>query len=72
MHVRRRRAGEHLRLRSGLVGANVAGGLGVLWSNVTIDAGVTSHDTLGLCYMVSVGISLPVKSGKGEGEEGEW
>lgn len=63
------RAGDHLRVRSGLVDADVTGGVGVLWSNVTIDAGVTSHDALGLSYLVSVGISLPVK---GDEEEGQW
>jgi len=61
------RAGDHLRARSGLAGADVTGGVGVLWSNVTIDAGVTSHDMLGLSYLVSVGISLPPKD-KGEDE----
>jgi hypothetical protein len=63
------RAGDHLRIRSGLVGADVTGGIGVVWSNVTIDAGVMSHDVLGLSYLVSVGISLPKKS---EGEEEGW
>jgi len=63
------RAGDHLRVRSGLVGADVTGGLGVLWSNVTIDAGVTSHDVLGLSYLMSVGISLPRED---EGKEEEW
>jgi len=61
------RAGDHLRVRSGLAGADVTGGVGVLWSNVTIDAGVASHDMLGLSYLVSVGISLPPKD-KGEDE----
>jgi hypothetical protein len=63
------RAGDHLRVRSGLAGADVTGGVGVLWSNVTIDAGVTSHEMLGLSYLVSVGISLPPKD---KGEDAEW
>ncbi len=53
------RAGDHLRLRSGLAGDDVAGGVGVAWSNVTVDVGVTSHGALGLSYLVSAGISLP-------------
>jgi hypothetical protein len=64
------RAGDVLRLRSGLSGDELTGGVGVLYSNVTIDASVTSHDALGLSAVVSVGISLPGGDGKGEG--GEW
>lgn len=63
------KAGESLRVRSGLAGDDVTGGLGVTLSNVTIDAGVASHDVLGLSYIVSVGISL---AGAGDGEGGEW
>jgi hypothetical protein len=62
-------AGQLLRLRSGLVGSDVTGGLGVTFSNVTIDAGVASHEVLGLSYIVSVGIALPIAD---EGEEDEW
>ena len=60
------RAGDLLRIRSGLVGGEVTGGVGVLISNVSIDAAVVSHDALGLSAVMSVGISLP-----GGGEEGE-
>jgi hypothetical protein len=60
-------AGDHLRIRSGLSGRDVAGGVGATWSNVTIDVGVTSHGALGLSYVVSAGIALPA-GGEGEGE----
>ncbi len=63
------KAGDLLRVRSGLAGGDITGGLGVTVSNVTIDAGVASHEVLGLSYILSVGISLPVS---GEGKEGEW
>ena len=63
------RAGDLLRLRSGLTRDDITGGVGVLISNVSIDAAVTSHDALGLSAVVSVGISLPgAEKGKGE----EW
>lgn len=63
------KAGDMLRVRSGLAGGDITGGLGVTVSNVTIDAGVASHEVLGLSYILSVGISLPVSS---EGSEDEW
>lgn len=52
-------AGDHLRIRSGLAGRDVTGGVGVAWSNVTVDVGVTSHGALGLSYLVSAGIAFP-------------
>jgi hypothetical protein len=61
------KAGEHLRIRSGLAGRDVGGGLGVTWSRVTIDAGVTSHGALGLSYVVTAGVALP--GGESDGEE---
>lgn len=64
------RAGDLLRIRSGLVGNEVTGGVGVVISNVSIDAAVVSHDALGLSAVVSVGISLP--GGGEEGEVEEW
>jgi len=64
------RAGDLLRIRSGLVGNEVTGGVGVVISNVSIDAAVVSHDALGLSAVVSVGISLP--GGGEEGEAEEW
>jgi hypothetical protein len=63
------RAGDLLRLRSGLTRDDITGGVGVSISNVSIDASVTSHDALGLSAVISVGISLP---GGEEGEEGGW
>jgi len=63
------KAGNALRLRSGLFDGSVTGGIGVNVSNVQIDAGVVSHDMLGLTYLISVGISLPKPKGE---EVGEW
>ena len=62
-------AGDRLRIRSGLLESNVTGGIGVKVSNVVIDAGVTAHETLGLSYLVSVGLSLP-QGDDGGGEDG--
>jgi len=63
------RAGDALRLRSGLTRDDITGGIGVSVSNVTIDASVTSHEALGLSAVVSVGISLP---GGDDGKGEEW
>jgi hypothetical protein len=62
------KAGETLRLRSGLYDGSVTGGIGVHVSRVLIDAGVVSHEMLGLTYLISVGISLPEPEGEGVGE----
>ncbi len=62
------KAGDVLRLRSGLRESNVTGGIGIKVSNIVIDAGVVAHDMLGLTYLISVGISLP-KSGDEEADE---
>lgn len=63
------RAGDHLRIRSGLAGRDVVGGVGVAWSRISIDAGVTSHQELGLSYIVSAGFAFPAG---GEPEVEEW
>jgi hypothetical protein len=60
------RAAGLLRLRSGLTSDGVTGGVGVVLSNVSIDAGVISHDALGMTAVVSVGIALPVEKDEGE------
>lgn len=52
-------AGDYVRIRSGLSGRDVTGGIGATWSNVTVDVGVTSHGALGLSYVVTAGIALP-------------
>lgn len=62
------KAGKLLRLRSGLREGSVTGGIGLKISNVVIDAGVVSHDMLGLSYLFSVGISLPELDEEGVGE----
>lgn len=56
-------AGEYVRIRGGLSGRDVTGGVGATWSNVAIDVGVTSHGALGLSYGVSAGIALPAWGG---------
>jgi hypothetical protein len=62
-------AGNSLRIRAGLAGSDVTGGLGVVISNLTIDVGVKAHEVLGTTYMVSVGVSLPPRA---EEEPEEW
>ncbi|MEJ2720846.1 MAG: hypothetical protein P8181_06850 [bacterium] len=61
-------AGANLRVRAGLAGSDVTGGIGVVISNLTIDAGVTAHEVLGTTYMVSVGVALPSGDEKGPGK----
>lgn len=47
-----------LSLRSGVNDQGVSGGLGVYLSGVKIDAGVASHDVMGLSYVISAGYSF--------------
>jgi hypothetical protein len=49
------KATDNLSLRAGLRDGEVSGGIGLSVSRVYIDAGVSSHDTLGLTYLLSVG-----------------
>jgi hypothetical protein len=51
-------AGEQLSMRGGLHDGDVTGGLGVRVSMLTLDAGVTAHDVMGLTYYVSIGLTL--------------
>lgn len=53
---------DALRLRGGLNAGDVTGGLGVTIAPITLDAGVTAHDVLGLTYYISLGVALPKKS----------
>jgi hypothetical protein len=62
-------AGKTLRMRAGLAGSDITGGLGVVISRLTIDAGVKAHEVLGTTYLVSVGVALPQP---GEEEPVEW
>ena len=48
-------AGSNLRLRSGLTGGQVSGGVGIIVSGVTVDAAMTSHRDLGSSYLISIG-----------------
>lgn len=57
-------AGKELQLRAGLNGGDVAGGVGLKVSGVSVDLGVTSHDVLGVSYLLSVGFTLPTAEGE--------
>lgn len=56
---------EQLKIRGGLAGEDVTGGIGVRVSRVGIDVGVTAHEVLGLSYHASLTFALP--SSKTEG-----
>ncbi len=56
-------------LRSGLNDGNVGGGAGLFVSGVVVDVGVTSHDTLGASYVLSIGYRFPVKTGEDDEQE---
>jgi hypothetical protein len=51
-------AGDQVRMRGGLNSGGVTGGLGVRVSALTIDAGVSTHDVMGLTYYMSVSVTL--------------
>jgi hypothetical protein len=55
-----------LSFRSGLVGGDVTGGLGLHVSRFQIDLGAASHEELGTSYVVSLGYSPTVKGRKDE------
>jgi hypothetical protein len=57
-------AGKQLRIRGGLSGGDVTGGLGVTVSRIIVDAGVTGHDVMGLTYHISIGFSLAPETGE--------
>lgn len=46
---------DHLALRSGLDGRSASLGLGVGWSDMTVDLGVAAHELLGESYVITVG-----------------
>ena len=56
-------AGDHLMFRAGLMEGDVAAGVGLVVSGVTVDIGATSHDVLGMSYLLSVGFRFPQKNG---------
>jgi hypothetical protein len=49
--------GPFLALRSGMGDGAAAGGIGVAWRGVTLDAGFSSHEFLGSSYILTVGYS---------------
>lgn len=51
--------GTHLDLRTGVARGSAAGGVGVSWGSVTLDAGFSSHEFLGSSYVVTVGYTPP-------------
>jgi hypothetical protein len=53
---------DDLQLRAGLNRGDVTGGLGVTVSGLAVDVGVESHESLGLSYLVSLGIKFPWRS----------
>jgi hypothetical protein len=48
----------YLQLRSGVNAEGVSGGMGALISGVLVDVGVSSHEAIGLTYVLSVGYTL--------------
>ncbi len=60
--------GRELMLRAGLSDGDVAGGIGLKVSGLTVDLGMSSHDMLGVSYLVSVGFALPTATPEDE----EW
>ena len=54
-------AGRHLRLRSGLFGQGITGGLGVMVSGIAVDAAMTSDSDLGVSYAITIGIGVRYK-----------
>lgn len=53
----------HLALRSGVNEQGVSGGLGIRLSDVRIDVGVSSHDVMGMSYVVSAGYTFSPRAG---------
>lgn len=51
--------GPHLVLRSGVGNGLAAGGIGLGWCGVAVDAGFSSHEYMGSSYVVTVGYSPP-------------
>jgi hypothetical protein len=51
--------GPHLDLRSGVGRGLAAGGVGVSWGGISLDAGFSSHEVMGSSYVVTVGYSPP-------------
>lgn len=47
----------NLEIRSGVGRGSAAGGIGVEWGGITVDAGFASHEYLGSSYIVTVGYS---------------
>ena len=55
-----------LSFRSGLIGGDVTGGIGVRISHFMIDMGAAAHEELGTSYIISVGYTRKVKGAEGE------
>lgn len=51
--------GPYLDLRTGVGRGQAAGGVGLAWGAVTLDAGYASHEFLGSSYVVTVGYAPP-------------
>jgi hypothetical protein len=51
--------GTHVQLRTGLDGRYATMGLGVAWSGINLDVGMTSHEWLGASYIVTIGYAPP-------------
>jgi hypothetical protein len=47
--------GQYLDIRTGVGWGSAAGGIGIAWRNLAIDAGYSSHEYLGSSYVVTVG-----------------
>jgi hypothetical protein len=61
-------AGKELSVRAGLHQGDVTGGVGAVVSGVVFDVGVSTHETLGVSYHVSLGFNFP-SSGE---DDGAW
>jgi hypothetical protein len=48
------RVENHLVLRAGLAGSDATAGVGVSWSGFTLDAAMTTHESLGASYVFTV------------------
>jgi len=51
--------GGHVELRSGLDGRYATMGMGVNWSGIMFDVGLSSHESLGATYIFSIGYGPP-------------
>jgi hypothetical protein len=55
------RVENHVSLRGGLDGGEAAAGVGIAWGGITVDAAMTSHESLGASYLLTLRYTRPAE-----------